>query len=422
MPYKVACSMKTLVHEDCSRTSREEDQSPTYDPKKYYPARIGETISDKYRLISKLGWDANSITWLAKDIKRWKWQSNQYATIKITNYGEAEQESAQKELEILRHISRLQASSAHKGRRYVQTIKDCFRIQGAIDEHLCLVYEPMREPLSRYLSRIEVPPAVLKPFLKPLLLGLDFLHSECRVIHTDLTAESISIGFENTSLLDTYTWHQEQNPAPFKTVAGHPIYQSRSDFGPLRKPIRRIQISNFTTAVFGNTFLSPNHQIQSAPFSAPEVLLKASWSYAADIWNLGALIWDLLANTALFTGRDPLTNIYCPATHLTQIIRLLGPIPKEMIQRAHWILSSALFSRTTENTSFSFSICAPREEFFTFESRVMFVDGEEKMLLIAFARRILKWIPEERAAAGGNYMMIHGSISRRDAKLQKLEN
>jgi serine/threonine-protein kinase SRPK3 len=48
----------------------EEDQHPNYDSRKYYPARIGETVSERYSIISKLGWGANSTVWLAKDIAR----------------------------------------------------------------------------------------------------------------------------------------------------------------------------------------------------------------------------------------------------------------------------------------------------------------------------------------------------------------
>lgn len=48
----------------------EEDQHPNFNPKKYYPAHIGATISGRYRIISKLGWGVNSTVWLAKDIKR----------------------------------------------------------------------------------------------------------------------------------------------------------------------------------------------------------------------------------------------------------------------------------------------------------------------------------------------------------------
>ncbi|PWY82141.1 hypothetical protein BO70DRAFT_429204 [Aspergillus heteromorphus CBS 117.55] len=49
---------------------REEDQAPDCDPAKYYPARIGETLSGRYRMISKLGWGGNSTVWLAKDTTR----------------------------------------------------------------------------------------------------------------------------------------------------------------------------------------------------------------------------------------------------------------------------------------------------------------------------------------------------------------
>lgn len=33
-----------------------------------------------------------------------------------------------------------------------------------------------------------------------------------------------------------------------------------------------------------------NHDIQPLPFCAPEVLLKAGWTYSADIWNLGTVV------------------------------------------------------------------------------------------------------------------------------------
>lgn len=49
---------------------REEDQHPDYDAEKYYPARVGETISKRYFIISKLGWGSNSTVWLARDTNR----------------------------------------------------------------------------------------------------------------------------------------------------------------------------------------------------------------------------------------------------------------------------------------------------------------------------------------------------------------
>lgn len=48
----------------------EEEKSSSYDPESYYPARIGETIHGKYRLISKLGWGTGSTVWLAGVVSR----------------------------------------------------------------------------------------------------------------------------------------------------------------------------------------------------------------------------------------------------------------------------------------------------------------------------------------------------------------
>lgn len=50
-------------------TPLEEETNPDYDPRRFYPARIGETIQ-RYQILSKLGWGTGSTVWLAKDIGR----------------------------------------------------------------------------------------------------------------------------------------------------------------------------------------------------------------------------------------------------------------------------------------------------------------------------------------------------------------
>jgi hypothetical protein len=49
----------------------EEEKYPFYDPKIFYPARIGEKLGGKYRLVSKLGWGTTSTVWLARETKRY---------------------------------------------------------------------------------------------------------------------------------------------------------------------------------------------------------------------------------------------------------------------------------------------------------------------------------------------------------------
>ena len=54
-------------------------------------------------------------------------------------------------------------------------------------KHACLVFEPLREPLWLLNERFEenvIPSNILKIMVQMLLHGLDYLHTECRVIHT----------------------------------------------------------------------------------------------------------------------------------------------------------------------------------------------------------------------------------------------
>lgn len=115
----------------------------------------------------------------------WIWQSTRYVTLKITNSGDGAKKAAEDELEISKYISGL--GSEHEGFGYIRLVKESFRVRGSSGDHICLVFEPLREPiwlLGRHLGSVGVPPMVLKAFLKILLQGLDFLHSECHVIHT----------------------------------------------------------------------------------------------------------------------------------------------------------------------------------------------------------------------------------------------
>lgn len=48
----------------------DEEFSPGYDPKHYYPAKPGEVLADHYRLLVKIGWGSGSTVWLARDVAR----------------------------------------------------------------------------------------------------------------------------------------------------------------------------------------------------------------------------------------------------------------------------------------------------------------------------------------------------------------
>lgn len=93
--------------------------------------------------------------------------------------------SAGRERDIEEHIST--AEPSHRGRSLIRTLLGSFEVKGPEGSHLCLVYPPMREPLSMYQQRFDdrrMPLPLIKTYIRVLLTGLDYLHKECRVVHT----------------------------------------------------------------------------------------------------------------------------------------------------------------------------------------------------------------------------------------------
>lgn len=89
------------------------------------------------------------------------------------------------EREVEEHISTVDPS--HRGRSIIRTLLDSFEVNGPEGSHLCLVYPPMREPLSMYQRRFDdrkMPLALIKVYIHALLMGLEYLHKECRIVHT----------------------------------------------------------------------------------------------------------------------------------------------------------------------------------------------------------------------------------------------
>lgn len=93
--------------------------------------------------------------------------------------------SASHECEIEEHISTTDPS--HCGRTLIRTLLDSFEVNGLESSHYCLVYPPMREPLSMYQRRFDdrkMPLPLVTTYIRAIFTGLDYLHKECRTVHT----------------------------------------------------------------------------------------------------------------------------------------------------------------------------------------------------------------------------------------------
>jgi len=108
-------------------------------------------------------------------------------TLKIATSNPDHDDTIHHELEINQILKR---NPSLTGFAFVRVAFDDFIAIGPTGAaHLCLVFEAMREPLSQFQHRLvgdSIPPQLLKVYVDFILQGLDYLHSECQVIHTGL--------------------------------------------------------------------------------------------------------------------------------------------------------------------------------------------------------------------------------------------
>ena len=107
-------------------------------------------------------------------------------------------ETALDEIQLLQRV--VSSSQTHPGRCHVVGLVDNFRHSGPNGSHVCMVFEVLGENLLGLIKRYQhrgVPQHIVKQVAKQVLLGLDYLHTECRVIHTDLKPENVLICIED---------------------------------------------------------------------------------------------------------------------------------------------------------------------------------------------------------------------------------
>ncbi|QPH01212.1 hypothetical protein C2857_005411 [Epichloe festucae Fl1] len=327
-------------------------------------------------------------------VPRWRWSREQYVAIKISsNRPRCPSKAADNELRILQHIS--QQATNHEGHHFVRRLLDSFTVDGKDGiPHQCLVLQPLREPLWLYCKRWPggvIPPEVLKVMIQMMLLGIDYLHSECQLIHTDLKLDNIMIKVEDPIILERSARDEYDNPLPQKVTHERTIYLARNNYGKLVTPTGAVQITDFDLAVSGRE----NHTgpIQVESYRAPEVILDVGYSYSADIWNFGVMLWELLEGKRLFNPFESQNgNEYDDMLHLAQLTALLGPPPKHLSTAGR---RSSMFYNP--DGTFKKPELVPKD--LSFENAVTEIRGDEKRKFIEFAKRMIKWDPCERSTA-----------------------
>lgn len=322
-------------------------------------------------------------------LSRWRWQSERYVAIKVPVWypSETREEAVNREVAALRCVSN--ANDCHPGSRHVRKMLDTFELSHPKGQHVCMVLEPLRESLhtfSQLLVDDRIPIDLLRMMVKPILQGLDFLHTECRLIHADLKPDNIMLAFtaaKEQELLHQHAENEIKRPLPQKHLEDRTIYLSHNYFGPhgIGLPV----IVDLDMAVPGDVEGHYSHPIQAEGLRAPEVLIGTPWSYSVDIWSLGTMLLYVMQDQDIFRVGAGHT------TDLGRMIACLGPVPMALLRRR--VRSTDLFTAEGEFRELKV------DKELTFESFVTRVDGKEKALFLNFVRRMLRWMPEERVSA-----------------------
>lgn len=331
-------SDKSLEALGCHEQLGPKDGQDSEDPREYcyggyHPVQIGDTFNRRYQVVSKLGWGYFSTVWLCKDLRL-----GRCVAVKVLKSGDGFTQAGQDELTLLRSASG-PAGRHPSGQRIVQLL-DEFKLAGVNGVHMCLVLE-LLGPDLRSLQLCCGNPGLLQPLVKQILSqvlqGLDYLHTQCKIIHTDIKPENILLCVE-----------EEQS---YKVPAGGSSFSSILT-GKEDKSKERMQANSFVSkeitvkiADLGSSCWVYKHfceEIQTRQYRSLEVLLGSEYGTPADIWSVACMAFEMVTGDSLFEPKAT-ESISLEEDHIAQIMELLGKIPAPVALSGKY--SAEYFSR-----------------------------------------------------------------------------
>ncbi|KAJ5715209.1 serine-threonine protein kinase [Penicillium malachiteum] len=336
-----------------------------------HPVSVGQVLNDRYEIIKELGDGKYSIVWLAKDQIH-----GSYSAIKVLREDCDSGKSGTFELDILKCLS--EGNPNHNGYQHISRLLDHF-IHG---RNLCLVLEPMAENLKDFCLFFEdakIPPSILKPITKQLLYALEYAHS-LGIIHTDIKQDNIMIKIRDKSIIEKHVLVPENS-------LGELNFHDRSDFAQVQ-----VILGDWGTASWESLHLT--EFIQPRLLRAPEVLLQAPWSREVDIWNLGALLPELLDAVQMFSGRASVTGgHYLIKHHIEEMDALFGPFPSHLLKEGNQAIVWNLFNT---NLQIRDPTKRPLAELGNW---IKCLNGEEKERFLFLLRSMMMIDPKKRKPA-----------------------
>ncbi|XP_051964973.1 SRSF protein kinase 1-like isoform X1 [Xyrauchen texanus] len=193
----------------------EEQEDPNdYCKGGYHHVKIGDLFNGKYHVIRKLGWGHFSTVWLAWDI-----QGKRFVAMKVVKSAEHYTETAVDEIKLLRSVRNTDPDDPN--REMVVQLLDDFKISGINGTHVCMVFEVLGHHLLKWIIKSNyqgLPLPCVKSIICQVLQGLDYLHTKCQIIHTDIKPENILMSVDEQYVrrlaAEATEWQKAGAPPP----------------------------------------------------------------------------------------------------------------------------------------------------------------------------------------------------------------
>ncbi|CCF33703.1 protein kinase [Colletotrichum higginsianum] len=321
----------------------EEERLPFYNPKDYYPMRIGMVLEDRYQVVAKLGYGTTSTVWLCHDLIC---VARKYWALKV----HVDTLTQNQELQVYRHLAGVTVE--HSGRDFIRQLNDSFVLDGPHGKHDVFVMEPLGMSLrtlqEQQQNRVFSETLVINA-LDQVLRGLDYLH-DSNVIHTGGGGRCSQAFSEETSR------------------GQHHLH-------------------------IGSVHEGPAMPLQ---YRAPEVILNMQWGSPVDVWSVGLLAWDLLEGGSLFNVQDAAPTALNDAHHIAAMVAVLGPPPAEFLAR-----SAETAKYWNKDGTWKGPVPIPGKR--SLESLATNLAGDEGAAFVDFLESLLCWLPEDRLTPGQAY-------------------
>lgn len=244
----------------------------------YHPVSIGEWYGKKrYQVVKKLGWGHFSTVWLAKDDKE-----GGFVALKVVKSAAHYTEAALDEVKLLQCV----ASNDPDGKSFVVRLLDDFTHAGPNGNHVVMVFEVLGRNILDLIEKhyYGLPLEVVKSITKQVLIALDFMHTECSIIHTDLKPENILL--------------VEPLPSICKGSAGMEEEEEEADTEMGQEEVSTVKVADLGNACWVHKHFTDD--IQTRQYRAPEVIIGHKYNTSADIWSMACIVFELATGDLLF--------------------------------------------------------------------------------------------------------------------------